>query len=108
MPNEVAKEKIFDAFIEGQKVIDQIVAFIKNIQKEIGKPKCEALLIAPDAEFKKEILEKFEGKIAPALYQKDHAVQAKLQNELFAEVAALRERKISGLIQTRKKSWPSP
>ncbi|MCX6766697.1 MAG: polyribonucleotide nucleotidyltransferase [Candidatus Moranbacteria bacterium] len=85
--NEVAKEKLFDAFVEGQKVIDQIVVFIKNIQKEIGKPKSEALLIAPSAEFKKEILEKFADKIAPALYQKDHAVQTKLQNELFAEVA---------------------
>jgi len=85
--NEVAKEKLFDAFVEGQKVIDQIVVFIKDIQKEIGKPKSEALLIAPDAEFKKEIIEKFADKIAPALYQKDHAVQTKLQNELFAEAA---------------------
>jgi polyribonucleotide nucleotidyltransferase len=85
--NEVAKEKLFDAFVEGQRVIDQIVIFIKNIQKEIGKPKSEALLIAPDAEFKQEILEKFEDRIAPALYQKNHAVQTKLQNELFAEVA---------------------
>lgn len=85
--NEVAKEILFEAFVEGQKVIDQIVAFVKDIQKEIGKPKAEALLIAPDADFKKEILEKFEEKIAPALYQKDHDVQVKLQNELFAEVA---------------------
>ncbi|MFA6193412.1 MAG: polyribonucleotide nucleotidyltransferase, partial [Parcubacteria group bacterium] len=85
--NEVAKEKLFDAFVEGQKVIDQIVAFIENIQKEIGKPKSEALLIAPDADFKKEILDAFSEKIAPALYQKDHAVQVKLQNDLFAEVA---------------------
>jgi len=85
--NEVAKEKLFEAFVEGQKVIDQIVVFIKSIQKEIGKPKSEALLIAPDADFKKEILEKFADMIAPALYQKDHAIQTKLQNELFAEVA---------------------
>ena len=85
--NEVVEEKILAAFVEGQKVIDQIVAFIKNIQKEIGKPKSEALLIAPDAEFKKEILEKFSARIEPALYQKDHTVQTKMQNELFAEVA---------------------
>jgi polyribonucleotide nucleotidyltransferase len=86
--NEVAKEKLFEAFVEGQKVIDQIVTFIKDIQKEIGKPKSEALLIAPDADFKKEILDQFSEKIAPALYQKDHAIQTKLQNELFVEVAA--------------------
>ncbi|MCX6762762.1 MAG: polyribonucleotide nucleotidyltransferase, partial [Candidatus Moranbacteria bacterium] len=85
--NEVAKEKLFEAFVEGQKVIDQIVAFIKSIQKEIGKPKSEALLIAPDADFQKEILEKFKEKVIPALYQKDHNIQVKLQNELFVEVA---------------------
>jgi polyribonucleotide nucleotidyltransferase len=85
--NEVAKEKLFEAFVEGQKVIDQIVVFINSIQKEIGKPKSEALLIAPDADFRKEILDQFADKIAPALYQKDHAIQTKLQNKLFAEVA---------------------
>jgi polyribonucleotide nucleotidyltransferase len=85
--NEVVKEKLFDAFVEGQKIIDKIVAFIKDIQKEIGKPKSEALLIAPDADFQKEILEKFSPLIAPALYQKDHAIQTKLQNELFSEIA---------------------
>jgi len=85
--NEVVKEKLFDAFVEGQKIIDQIVSFVKDIQKEIGKPKSEALLIAPDVDFRKEILEAFSEKIAPALYQKDHAIQTKLQNELFAEVA---------------------
>ena len=100
--NEVAKENLFEAFVEGQKVIDQIVAFIKNIQKEIGKPKSEALLIAPDAEFKKEILEKFEGKIAPALYQKDHNVQVKLQNELFTKVAAYVKEKYPADSNTKK------
>lgn len=85
--NEVAKEKLFDAFVEGQKAIDQVVAFIKDIQTQIGKPKSEALLIAPDADFRNEITEKFSALIGPALYQKDHAIQTKLQNELFAEVA---------------------
>ena len=100
--NEVAKEKLFDAFIEGQKVIDQIVAFIKNIQKEIGKPKSEALLIAPDADFKEEILEAFSEKIAPALYQKDHNIQTKLQNELFAEVAKYVKEKYPTDANTKK------
>ncbi len=84
---EVVEENIFKAFLEGQKAIDQIVAFIKNIQKEIGKPKTDPILIAADKDYKKEILEKFEGKIAPALYQKDHNVQTRMQNDLFAEVA---------------------
>jgi polyribonucleotide nucleotidyltransferase len=100
--NEVAKEKLFEAFVEGQKVIDQIVAFIKDIQKEIGKPKSVALLIAPDAEFKKEILDQFSEKIAPALYQKDHAIQTKLQNELFAEVAQYVKEKYPAEASTKK------
>lgn len=83
---EVEEEKIFEALVEGQKAIDQIVGFIKNIQKEIGKPKTEAIIFAPDEDFAREIVEKFSGKIRPALFQKDHAVQTKLQNELFSEV----------------------
>jgi len=83
----VSEEKIFEALVEAQKVIDQIAAFIKDIQKQIGKPKAEPILIAPDENFKKEILGVFSGKIAPALYQKDHNVQVKMQNDLFAEVA---------------------
>jgi len=103
--NEVAKEKLFDAFVEGQKVIDQIVVFIKDIQKEIGKPKSEALLIAPDAEFKKEIIEKFADKIAPALYQKDHAVQTNCKTNFLPKPPSMSKKNIL-LKQTRKKSLP--
>lgn len=84
---EVEAGKIIEAFTEAQKVIDQIVNFVKDIQKQIGKPKTEPILIAPDEKLKQEILEKFSEKIAPALYQKDHNVQVKMQNELFAEAA---------------------
>jgi polyribonucleotide nucleotidyltransferase len=84
---EVSEERIFEAFAEAQKVIDQIAAFIKNIQSKIGKPKTQPSLIAPDEGLKKEILEKFSDKIGLALYQKDHNVQVKMQNDLFAEVA---------------------
>ncbi|MDD5489697.1 MAG: polyribonucleotide nucleotidyltransferase [Candidatus Moranbacteria bacterium] len=83
---EVEEAKIFEALAEGQKIIDQIVSFIKNIQKEIGKPKAEALLFLPDDNLAREIVDKFSEKIRPALFQKDHAVQTKLQNELFSEV----------------------
>ncbi|MDD3487016.1 MAG: polyribonucleotide nucleotidyltransferase [Candidatus Moranbacteria bacterium] len=85
---EVSEEKIFAAFVEAQKVIDQIVAFINGIQKEIGKTKREAIIIAPDEGFKKEIVGQFSEKIAPALYQKDHNIQTQMQNDLFDEVAA--------------------
>ena len=83
---EIEELKIFEALIEGQKTIDQIVGFIKKIQKEIGKPKTEAILFLPDENFAREIVEKFSAHIRPALFQKDHALQTNLQNELFSEV----------------------
>lgn len=83
---EVEEKDILAALVEGQKVIDKIIVFIKDIQKEIGKPKTEAILFLPDENFRKEIIEKFSAKIKPALFQKDHAVQTNLQNELFSEV----------------------
>jgi len=83
---EAEEAKIFEALAEGQKTIDQIVAFIKKIQKEIGKPKAEAILFLPEEDFAKEIIGQFSEKIRPALFQKDYSVQTKLQNELFSEV----------------------
>ena len=90
---EVPEEKIFEALTEGQKIIDQIVNFIKNIQKEIGKPKTEVVLFMPDKDFTHEILEKFSEKIRSTLFQKDYAIQKKLQNELFAEVEEYTQKK---------------
>jgi len=84
---EIPEEEIFKALNEARKSIDQIVSFIKDIQGKIGKPKSEPILVAPDEEFTREILENFSEKIVPALYQKDHNAQTELQNELFADVA---------------------
>ncbi len=84
---EIAEEKIFEAFVEGQKAINQIVGFIKNIQKEIGKPKIQPILLEAEESFAKEILQKFSAKIRPALYQKDYAVQTAAQQELLKEVS---------------------
>jgi len=81
---EVPKEEILKGLLEGQKTIDRIVDFIKDIQSQIGKSKAEAALLLPDESFEKEILEKFSDKIRPVLYQKDHAVQIKKQQELFS------------------------
>ena len=85
---DVAEAKIFEALSEGQKTIDQIVHFINDIRKEIGKPKADVSLFLPDENFAREIIEKFSSKIRPALFQKDHSIQTKLQNELFSEAGA--------------------
>ena len=102
---EVAEEKIFKAFLEGQKAIDQIVAFIKNIQKEIGKPKTEAILIAPDENFKKEILEKFSEKIPAGSLSKRPRCPNKTAKRTFCRSCRICERKISRGSNDRKKSW---
>jgi len=99
---EATEAQIIEALSEGQKVIDQIVAFIKDIQKQIGKEKVEPSLIAPDENFKKEILEKFSAKITPALYQKDHNTQTKMQNDLFAQIADYAKEKYPEDAQMRK------
>jgi polyribonucleotide nucleotidyltransferase len=92
---EVEEAKIFEALVEGQKTIDEVVGFINGIQKEIGKPKAEAILFLPEKDFALEIVDKFSEKIRPALFQKDHAVQTKLQNELFAEAGEYVKEKYS-------------
>jgi len=84
---EASEEDILAAFAEGQKTIDQIVTFISDIQAQIGKPKREAAVLAPDQNFRQVILEKFAKKIPEALYQKDHAVQVQKEQELFASVS---------------------
>ncbi|MFA5926076.1 MAG: polyribonucleotide nucleotidyltransferase [Parcubacteria group bacterium] len=84
---EVPEEKIFEALSESQKVIDQIVAFIKEIQNQIGKPKSEGLILKAEEDFSKEIIGKFSEKIRPALFQKDYSVQTAKQQELFKEVS---------------------
>jgi polyribonucleotide nucleotidyltransferase len=84
---EIPEEEIFKALAHAQTVIDQVVAFISSIQKEIGKQKKEVNLIEPEEKFKRDILEKFGEKLSSALYQKDHNEQTRLQNELFSEVS---------------------
>jgi polyribonucleotide nucleotidyltransferase len=83
---EIEEVKIYEALVEGQKAINQVASFIKDIQKQIGKPKAEAKIFSPDDNFKKEIIDKFSKKLRPSLYQKDYAIQVKTQQEFFSEV----------------------
>ena len=83
---EAEEAKIFEALVQGQKVINQVVNFIKSIQAEIGKSKAKVNLFLPSEDFAREILEKFSGRLQPALFQKDHLAQKKLQSELFFDV----------------------
>jgi polyribonucleotide nucleotidyltransferase len=83
---EIPEEKILEGLAGGQKTIDQIVKFIKEIQDQIGKQKAKADLLLSDENFKKEILENFSGKIQPVLYEKDHALQVKKQQEFFGAI----------------------
>ncbi len=84
---EISEEKIFDALSEAQKIIDQIVGFINDIQNKIGKTKSEAIILQAEDSFSNEIINKFSEKIKPALFQKDYSVQTAKQQELFKEVS---------------------
>jgi len=84
---EASEEDIFAALAEGQKTIDQIVAFIADIQKKIGKPKRKAAVLAPEQNFRQVVLDQFATKIPEALFQNDHAVQVQKEQELFSSVS---------------------
>jgi polyribonucleotide nucleotidyltransferase len=99
---EIEEAKIYEALAEGQKTIDQIASFIKDIQKQIGKQKAEAKIFSPDEGFRKEIIDKFSKKLRPSLYQKDYTVQVKTQQELFSEVENYVEEKYHDDFKVKK------
>ncbi len=72
---EISEEEMLRAFSFGQEAIKQIVSFILEIQKEVGKTKSIPALVAGSAEFEakvKEIL--LAENLAEALYDKDKKV----------------------------------
>ena len=100
---ETLEDDILKALLEGQQVINQIAIFIKSIQKEIGKPKKEVELPESDENFKRVLfLINFQKKSPPALYQKDHSEQTRLQNELFSEVSDFVKEKYADDYDQRK------
>jgi polyribonucleotide nucleotidyltransferase len=72
---EISEKEMLEAFTFGQVAIKNIVSFILEIQKEVGKEKSTPALVAGTAEFEakvKEIL--IAENLAEALYDKDKKV----------------------------------
>ncbi|NCB31662.1 MAG: polyribonucleotide nucleotidyltransferase, partial [Clostridia bacterium] len=49
--NEITEKEMLDAILFAHEEIKKIVAFIENIQAQVGKPKMELNIYKPDAEF---------------------------------------------------------
>lgn len=67
---EVAEHTAEELFEKGQRAIDALVVFQENIAKEIGKPKTEIAVPAPDAETVRAIHEFLKGKLPEAIKEK--------------------------------------
>ncbi len=65
-----AQEKdVVEGFALAQKEINALVAFQEKVRAEIGKPKAEVALVAPDAEIKAAVEEFLKDKIEDAIYK---------------------------------------
>lgn len=67
---EVAERTAEELFEKGQRAIDELVTFQENIAKEIGKPKTEIAVPAPDAETVRAIHGFLKGTLPEAIKEK--------------------------------------
>jgi polyribonucleotide nucleotidyltransferase len=78
---EVAETKAEELFAQGQHEIDRLVTFQEGMVKEIGKPKMEIPIPAPDAETVRTIHAFLKGRLATAVKEKK---LGELQKELMS------------------------
>ncbi len=65
-----AQEKdVVEGFRLAQAEINKLIAFQEKIRAEIGKPKAEVAIVAPDAEIKAAVEEFLKGKLEDAIYK---------------------------------------
>lgn len=85
---ETTEETFLAALAIAQKEIDRLIEWQKTIVKEIGQPKAEVFLAAPDEKMKAEIKAYLAGKLEEAVYAKEKVDrQSKiglLKNEMVA------------------------
>ena len=65
--NELSEEEMLDAIMFGHEAIKELCLFEKEIINEIGKPKREVSLYAPDETVKKDIYDKIYDKMVKAI-----------------------------------------
>ncbi len=85
---ETTEETFLEALAIAQKEIDRLIEWQKTIVKEIGQPKADVFLAAPDEKMKTEIRAYLAGKLEEAVYAKEKVDrQSKiglLKNEMVA------------------------
>ena len=84
--NEVTEEDMIGAILFGHEEIKKIVAFIEDIQKQIGKKKIDPELYHPAADIEEAVKEYADKKMDKVLENYDRQEREKAEEELEADV----------------------
>ncbi len=84
--NEVTEEEMIGAILFGHEEIKKIVAFIEDIQKQIGKKKIDPELYHPAADVEEAVKEYADKKMDKVLENYDRQEREKAEEELEADV----------------------
>ena len=84
--NEVTEEEMIGAILFGHEEIKKIVAFIEDIQKQIGKKKIDPELYHPAADIEEAVKEYADKKMDKVLENYDRQEREKAEEELEADV----------------------
>ena len=84
--NEVTEEEMIGAILFGHEEIKKIVAFIEDIQKQIGKKKIDPELYHPAVDIEEAVKEYADKKMDKVLENYDRQEREKAEEELEADV----------------------
>lgn len=84
--NELTEEEMIGAILFGHEEIKKIVAWIEDIQKQIGKEKFEANLYAPQADIAEAVKAYADEKMDKVLENFDRGAREKAEEELDEDV----------------------
>ncbi len=89
--NEIGEDEVARAFARGQEEINALIAFQRNVIKEIGRPKADVTLFEPDAKLRAAIESFLVPRLDEAVYvankmEQENRLRA-LKRALFAHLA---------------------
>jgi polyribonucleotide nucleotidyltransferase len=83
---DAKEDDIVKGFAVAQQEINNLIAFVEGIRKEIGKPKADVALVEPDPEIAAAVSDFIKGKLEPAVFQSTklgmHSAIGVLKHEL--------------------------
>ncbi len=89
--DEADEKDVISAFEQAQAEIKKLILWQESIVKEIGKPKAEVYLVAPDESLKKQIVTFLAGKLEKAVFHQ-------IKTEMYANLNALKKELRDALI----------